>query len=148
MSIRQYNLGSIVKPGFNPLGAQTTTYNYYLYSWGQNAQGQLGLNNTTLYSSPKQIGSLSTWLQITSFYRACHAIKADGTLWAWGQATSGALGNSTAAPNISSPIQIGALTNWSRVSNGESFSAAIKTDGTLWTWGINNYGQLGLGNTT
>jgi alpha-tubulin suppressor-like RCC1 family protein len=147
MSIRQYNLGSINKPGFNPLGAQTTTYNYYLYSWGQNAQGQLGLNNTTDYSSPKQIGSLSTWLTITSCYRAVHAIKADGTLWAWGQASLGALGNSTAAPDISSPIQIGALTAWSQVSNAYACSAAIKTDGTLWTWGYNQYGQLGNGGT-
>ena len=64
MSIRQYNLGSIVKPGFNPLGAQTSTTFYDLYSWGANGSGQLGLGNTTTYSSPKQIGALTDWQNI------------------------------------------------------------------------------------
>jgi alpha-tubulin suppressor-like RCC1 family protein len=35
-----------------------------LFSWGQNSSGQLGLGNTTFYSSPKQIGALTTWLKV------------------------------------------------------------------------------------
>jgi hypothetical protein len=119
-----------------------------LYSWGINGAGQLGLGSTTNYSSPKQVGSLSTWLQVTSTYRAVHAIKTDGTLWAWGQASLGALGNNTTAPDISSPIQIGSLTNWATVSDAYACSVAVKTDGTLWSWGYNFYGQLGLSNLT
>jgi len=147
MSIRQMFPGGIVKPGFNPLAAQTSTYFYNLYAWGRNNNGQLGLGNTTDYSSPSQVGSLTNWLQITSQYETL-AIKTDGTLWAWGRNNHGqlGLGNRT---NYSSPKQVGALTAWSVVSTGYgAFSGAIKTDGTLWTWGRGNSGQLGHGNTT
>jgi alpha-tubulin suppressor-like RCC1 family protein len=49
----------------------------------------------------------------------------------------------------SSPKQIGALTNWSKVACGRQHTVSIKTNGTFWSWGMNNsYGQLGLGNLT
>ena len=38
----------------------------YMRTWGYNAEGQLGLGNTTNYSSPKQIGALTTWLNIAA----------------------------------------------------------------------------------
>jgi alpha-tubulin suppressor-like RCC1 family protein len=74
------------------------------------------------------------------------ATKTDGTLWSWGYNTRGALGlNDTA--NRSSPVQVGALTTWYQIANGggSNFTTATKTDGALWSWGRNNYGQLGLG---
>jgi alpha-tubulin suppressor-like RCC1 family protein len=120
----------------------------HLYAWGQNPFGQLGLNNRTYYSSPKQIGSLTNWSVLQNGLGSSGlAIKADGTLWSWGQNNSGqlGLGNTT---YYSSPKQVGALTNWSSVSQGLSSTLAIKTDGTLWAWGKNNNGQLGLNNTT
>jgi alpha-tubulin suppressor-like RCC1 family protein len=140
--------GAINKPGFNPLGAQTSTIFYNLYVWGSNNQGQLGLGNTTIYSSPKQVGSLS-WSVVAGGAASSYAIKPDGTLWAWGYNGFGilGLGNTT---NYSSPKQVGALTNWKTISscNGSYNAVSIKTDGTLWTWGHNVYGTLGLGNTT
>ena len=72
------------------------------------------------------------------------SIKTDGTLWAWGTGGSGVLGDNTAASK-SSPVQIGALTDWHRVASGYRSTVAKKTDGTLWTWGRNNEGQLGDG---
>jgi alpha-tubulin suppressor-like RCC1 family protein len=68
-------------------------------------------------------------------------------LWTWGRNSSGELGigNTTSR---SSPVQVGALTNWKLVDASQGFCFAIKTDGTLWTWGGNSSGQLGLGNTT
>ena len=118
-----------------------------LWSWGNNSFGQLGLGNTTYYSSPKQVGSLTNWLTITSSY-CTWAVKTDGTIWSWGRGVA-ALGLG-AVGSYSSPKQIGALTNWLNVSGGGYYTNAVasKTDGTLWTWGRNNYGQLGLGNTT
>jgi alpha-tubulin suppressor-like RCC1 family protein len=80
--------------------------------------------------------------------RAGFAIKTDGTLWSWGRNDNGGslgLGNLT---NYSSPKQIGALTNWSKISAGNFYTVALKTDGTMWAWGTNNSGQLGQGNTT
>jgi alpha-tubulin suppressor-like RCC1 family protein len=140
--------GAINKPGFNPLGAQTTTTFYNLYIWGSNNQGQLGLGNTTNYSSPKQVGSLN-WSFVAGGTLSSFAIKPDGTLWAWGYGGNGVLGlgNTT---NYSSPKQVGALTNWKTIYNSKSGynTVAVKTDGTLWVWGLGTFGTLGLGNTT
>ena len=135
------------KPGLNTLVQGTPTYTYYLYSWGANQHGQLGLGNLTYRSSPNQIGALTDWSVIPGGYYSSTSIKTDGTLWSWGRNNFGqlGLGNTT---NYSSPKQVGALTAWLTVSAGYSHCAAVKTDGTLWTWGRNQAGALGLGNTT
>ena len=76
------------------------------------------------------------------------AIKTDGTLWSWGKNNWGHLGHNNQA-NYSSPTQIGSDTTWSKVAvSGEFKVKAIKTDGTLWSWGYNNKGQLGLNQPT
>ena len=137
----------INKPGFNPLAAQTSTTYYNLYSWGQNAYGQLGQGDTSNRSSPTTVGSLNTWLTTAAGSYISVVIKANGTLWSWGRGTSGQLGSGATADR-SSPVQVGALTNWSSVSSGRYSCVATKTDGTLWTWGNNYVGSLGLGNTT
>jgi alpha-tubulin suppressor-like RCC1 family protein len=119
--------------------------NNTLWTWGLNNNGQLGQNNVISRSSPVQVGALTDWRQVSTTGTHMVAVKTDGTLWAWGYNNHGQLGNGTAISR-SSPVQIGALTNWSQVSAGQStFSLAVKTDGTLWAWGRNNYGQLGDG---
>ena len=118
-----------------------------MWAWGQNVNGQLGLGNTTSYSSPKQVGALTNWATVSGGNAFCLAIKTDGTLWAWGSGANGKLGLGNTV-NYSSPKQVGALTTWSKISAGGRSSTAIKTDGTLWSWGYNVYGQLGLNNTT
>lgn len=120
-----------------------------LWAWGYNGYGNLATGNTTNYSSPVQIGALTNWLKIASAgYQTAHAVKTDGTLWSWGlNATVGLVGNSSLT-NVTSPVQIGSLTNWSTVRHGYSSAYATKTDGTLWVWGNGANGRLGLGNTT
>jgi len=149
MSIRQMFNGSIVKPGFNSLTAPTPVYTYNLYSWGANDSGQLGLGNTTYRSSPNQVGALTDWLVLSGCYATGYGIKTDGTFWSWGANGSGQVGDGTSYPTPypSSPVQIGSLTNWYKVSGSNAFVLSIKTDGTLWGWGNNGYGQLGIGNT-
>jgi alpha-tubulin suppressor-like RCC1 family protein len=116
-----------------------------LWSWGNNNYGQLGLNDVAKRSSPVQIGALTSWYQVAAGSNFTLAIKTDGTMWSWGTDSFGALGLNTSGVHKSSPVQIGALTTWSQIASGTSFSLAIKTDGTMWSWGRSNNGQLGLG---
>jgi len=117
------------------------------WSWGVNNSGGLGLNNTISTNSPIQIGSDTDWAILShGGGEVTGAIKTDGTLWAWGENSNGAVGQNNTF-DYSSPVQIGALTNWESISTGALGHIAKKTDGTLWSWGTNNYGGLGQ-NTT
>jgi alpha-tubulin suppressor-like RCC1 family protein len=118
-----------------------------LWTWGQNDQGQLGLGNTTYYSSPKQVGALTTWLAVAAGYTHVVATKTDGSLWAWGRNSEGQLGQGDTVSR-SSPVQIGSSYTWSSVAAGDSFTIAIRTNGTIWAVGNNGQGQLGKGNVT
>lgn len=120
-----------------------------LWSWGRNTYSELGTNNTTNRSSPVQTVSGGTdWKQVSAGRRHTAAIKTDGTLWVWGDNNYGVLGTNNDIAR-SSPVQtVSGGTNWKLVSAGGYQTAAIKTDGTLWLWGRNGYGQLGTNNTT
>jgi alpha-tubulin suppressor-like RCC1 family protein len=115
-----------------------------LWTWGYNNSGGLGDNTTTNRSSPIQTIAYGTnWKQVASGYQNTAAIKTDGTLWCWGSNVNGQLGDNTTVDK-SSPVQtICGGTDWKSVSCGEKFTAAIKNNGTLWTWGRNFFGQLG-----
>lgn len=118
-----------------------------LFNWGNNANGRLGDNTVVNKSSPVQTVSGGTnWKQISAGQSSSAAIKTDGTLWLWGNGTYGQLGNNLTAATASrsSPIQtVSAGTNWKQVVAGNLRAAAIKTDGTLWVWGIGTAGALG-----
>ncbi|NBS70056.1 hypothetical protein EBT31_14260 [bacterium] len=121
-----------------------------LWAWGSGDSGRLGLNDTADRSSPVQVGALTTWAQVAAGGGgSTFAIKTDGTLWSWGYNYTGNLGLNDSGPYTrrSSPVQIGALTTWKQISAGDDHALAIKTDGTLWTWGNNGSGRLGLGDT-
>ena len=129
-----------------------------LWSWGYNVHGQLGQNESypvrNAYSSPIQIGAGTDWSNefeaIGQGQRHLGAIKTDGTLWTWGHNSNGQLGMNTVQPGNngqSSPVQI-AGTTWSAFAGGDASSIALKTDGTMWTWGEGTNGRLGQNNTT
>lgn len=129
-------------------GAIATKTDGTLWAWGFGFYGQLGGGNNINRSSPVQIGALTTWSS-ASMGVASYAIKTDGTLWSWGYNGDGQLGVGDRVSR-SSPVQVGLLTTWSNLPPQGSTGGAmgvIKTDGTLWTWGLNGSGQMGDGTT-
>jgi len=120
-----------------------------LWAWGSNASGGLGQNQnyTHVRSSPVQIGTGTDWgtetAKISSGFYTNFAIKTDGTLWSWGYNSDGQVGQNQGGGFISSPTQIPGTT-WDKLAvQNYNHTAAIKTNGTLWTWGEGQYGQLG-----
>jgi alpha-tubulin suppressor-like RCC1 family protein len=124
-----------------------TKYDGTLWAWGVNGEGGLGLNDRVGRSSPTQVGTGTTWSLVAAGSGPSAAIKYDGTLWTWGQNDYGELGQNDRGINRSSPVQVGTDTTWSKIENGLTTFIAIKTDGTLWSWGLNLHGQLGENDT-
>jgi alpha-tubulin suppressor-like RCC1 family protein len=119
-----------------------------LYCWGYNGYGQLGLGNNTSFNTPQQVGALTSWTAVSTDGSSTCGIAA-GKLYCWGYNGYGelGLGNST---NFNSPQQVGSATNWTAVNisyGGGGYACGIAA-GSLYCWGYNGYGNLGLNNTT
>jgi alpha-tubulin suppressor-like RCC1 family protein len=126
-----------------------------LWTWGNTALGRLGNAFGTGDTTVNRCTPVTTfaggtnWKQASVNTNQTAAIKTDGTLWTWGSGSNGQLGNGATTGNISTPVTTFAGgTNWKQVSCGDDYTVAIKTDGTLWTWGSGVNGVLGNGATT
>lgn len=117
-----------------------------IWSWGYNFGGGLGDNTSVSKSSPVSVvGGFTNWCQVAAGAGHTVALRTNGTLWAWGYNWAGQLGNNSGV-SASSPVSVvGGFTDWCQVTAGNYHNSAIRTNGTLWTWGYNNNGQLGLG---
>ena len=125
---------------------------FHWYRWGLsdngNQAGLLGQNSNIRYSSPVQIPG--SWTGVAGRL----SVKQDGTLWALGQVGQGQAGNNTGDGSndgkISSPTQISGAwaTASTKIMGAPRMSLALKKDGTLWSWGRNQEGGLGLNDRT
>jgi alpha-tubulin suppressor-like RCC1 family protein len=115
-----------------------------LWAWGRNLHGAIGnATNGVHYSSPIQIGSATNWTAISAGSQ--HAVGiANGILYAWNRNNYGCMGfdgNTTdhdavaVDEKVSSPVQVGAMTNWNSVSGGENTTFGTTADGKLWAFG-------------
>jgi alpha-tubulin suppressor-like RCC1 family protein len=119
-----------------------------LWTWGQNSYGGLGDNTLTSRLTPvTTFAGGNNWKQVSSGYHQIAAIKTDGTLWTWGDGRNGAVGNNTSTSRSTPVTTFAGGTNWKQVACGSQHMAAIKTDGTLWTWGDNYGTKLGINAT-
>ena len=120
-----------------------------LWAWGFNWYGQLGFTPPYIQATPMQIGSGYSAVAAGGNYTV--ALKPNGSLWALGGNEHGQLGYASAAicsgiPCSMVPVQIGS--GFSAIAAGGGHTVALKSDGTLWAWGFNYYGQLGDGSAT
>lgn len=111
-----------------------------IWAWGLNAYGQIGDGTTVDRHSPVLIGSGYTAVTAGRYHSL--AVKADGSLWAWGFNEDGQLGDGSTT-NRAAPVKVG--DGFSKVAAGIVFSLALKADGSLWSWGTNLAGALGDG---
>jgi alpha-tubulin suppressor-like RCC1 family protein len=122
-------------------------------AWGNNEFGQLGDGTSGYYASsptPVKVLGLTDVKAIAAGYHYYLALKNDGTLLAWGDNNHGELGDGTNA-NKNTPVQVkgkdgaGYLTDVKAIAGGYHHSIALKNDGTVWSGGNNDHGQLGDG---
>jgi len=128
-----------------------------IWAWGANANGQLGLGNTTARNIPVQMPmptDVDYWVSISAGAMHSLALDNDGNLWGWGHGGNGRLATgSTAAINgapsrvldVAGGPTLGGPILWDSVYAGGSHTMAIDTDGSLWAWGNNQQGRLGIG---
>ena len=116
-----------------------------MWSWGRNTRGQLGSGNNNNTSVPMQVGTDTDWIEADAGYEHSMARKSNGTIWTWGRNQWGQLGDGTTNDRLVPGIEATSAVDWVEIETGTYFSAARKADGTLWSWGRNNWGQIGDG---
>lgn len=130
-----------------------------LWGWGDNRHGQAGngvVSNyrvvPTLVSRPAAAAAGTTWTDFTLSNVFAIGLRSDGTLWAWGD-NYGSFGDGTQISHftpslVPAPAAAAAGTVWTQVSSGATHTLALRSDGTLWGWGGNYFGTVGDGTST
>jgi alpha-tubulin suppressor-like RCC1 family protein len=120
-----------------------------VYGWGENGAGEIGDGTTTQRNTPVLVPHLSGITQIAEGYGHVLAVGTGGVVWAWGDNRSGQLGDGTTQTNFRvSPALVPGLTGITQVAAGYQHSLALRSDGTVLSWGDNSVGELGTGTTT
>jgi len=120
-----------------------------LWCWGANGYGELGIGSAGMAQpSPVQVGTRTVWVQVSTGYQSACALHGEPTLWCWGNGGGGDLGNGLALGVQPSPGRVGTSPSWLQVSVGTADACGIQRGHTLWCWGDNSAGELGIGGKT
>ena len=118
-----------------------------VWAWGRNQAGQLGLGTSDhrIHALPRPVPGLGGVTAVAAGDTHSLALRQDGTVWAWGANDDGQLGARPSDQPRATPAAVPTLRHIVAVAAGAGFSVAIKDDGTVWTWGLDDRGQVGLG---
>lgn len=136
------NVTAISSNGQNTLAIINGT----VWAWGDNTFGQLGIGSHKTADRPVQVKGLTDVTSVITTTSYSLALKSDGTVWAWGQ-NMGGLGVPASGDLVTTntPIMVAGLNNVAQLAGGWTHILALKSDGTVWAWGDNNYYELGNG---
>lgn len=115
-----------------------------LWEWGD---APIEGGGSYTQKEPALIDLSENWISVSLGWEHGLAIKSDGSLWAWGWNGEGQFGNGVLSIGATWPVLIDNQNNWTEVVAGQYHSIGIKSNGTMWVWGDNYYGQLGIGST-
>ena len=118
---------------------------YSLWGWGINNRGQLGIGTIDNESHLTPVKIMDSVVSVSVGANHTMAIKKDGSLWAWGADVGRLFGGATLGLSPDNPTPIKIMESVASVSAGNGYTMAIKTDGSLWAWGLGSFGQLGAG---
>jgi alpha-tubulin suppressor-like RCC1 family protein len=120
-----------------------------VWAWGGNEHGQVGDGTTAERDTPVRLTGVEHVVQVSAGARFSLAVRADGTVWSWGAGEAGELGTG-GFEDSASPVPVAGLADVVQTAGafGGQHSLALRRDGTVWGWGGNYYGQLGIGTVT
>ena len=143
--------GTVVQLAANGYNGAAVLASGQLATWGSDSDGQIGDSRyPTARTSPFVVPGLPGITQVAVGANHVLALDSTGTVWAWGNNNFGELGNGTLASGTNSnplPARVPGLTGVTQIAAGTGYSVALRSDGTVWAWGRNNFGQLGDGTT-
>jgi alpha-tubulin suppressor-like RCC1 family protein len=143
----QFVLALAVGVGFGGLvsaAPASAAYAKFVYGWGSNYAGEAGTPAGHAIASPVPVAwTANDVRQISTGYAFSVALRTDGTVWAWGGNNHGELGNGTDEGGYLPRRVLGLPPGIVQVSAGIRHSLAVASDGSVWAWGENSYGELG-----
>jgi alpha-tubulin suppressor-like RCC1 family protein len=149
-----YQAGPARVDGLDGVVAATLASGDYLAARHDGTVWEWGIPEKGVQPAPAQVSGLENVIALAGgnamigyFCGNCGqrlALKRDGTVWAWGDNADGQLGDGTVGPVRMTPAQVAGLTGVVAVGAGDLHSLAVKGDGTVWAWGNNDSGQLGV----
>jgi alpha-tubulin suppressor-like RCC1 family protein len=119
-----------------------------MWGVGYNAAGALGDGTLVNRPAPVAVGFFDDWVACAAGYYTSYGLRADGSLWAWGANDKGQVGTGATATKVTRPKRVGGAATYTSLAAGAFHALAVRSDGTLWSWGRNNHGQLGNGSLT
>lgn len=135
---------AVAAGGSSPAHTCAIHFQGSLWCWGDNSRGQLGFSSLEVPQANRvrQVDA-GGWADVSTGPLTTCAVRDEGTLWCWGAADDGRLGQGEVNGQSEKPSIVGVEADWRAVSVGDGFVCALKRDNTLYCWGRNNKGQVG-----